>query len=167
MRVVEHNVERTASVDVAQLFDVVVAEDVLPHVLHRWGPIPGVRGTRALTGPWDTPGSRRTVVLGDGHTAREQVLEWRRPARFRYQVDHVSGPFGKLFEYAVGTWDFSTAPPGSRLRWTYAFHAPSPVAAALLSAVVPLAWARYMAQCADLCVARAQALVRGSSLSGR
>lgn len=158
MRVVGHTVERTASVDVGELFDVVVAEDVLPHVLHRWGPIPGVRGTRALTGPWDTPGSKRTVVLGDGHTAREQVLEWRRPECFRYQVDHVAGPFGKLFAYAIGTWEFEPAAGGSRFRWTYAFHTGGLGAAALLRVFVPAAWARYMAQCAELCVARAVAL---------
>ena len=72
MRAVSHTVNRLARVGVQSLFDTVVAEDVLPKVLRRWGPIPAVVGTRDLTGPWTTPGSERTVVLDDGTSARER-----------------------------------------------------------------------------------------------
>src|SRR6266540_1769620 len=51
-------VERGAHALVRRLFDEVVAEDVLPKVLHRCGPIPAVVGTEWLTGPWSTSGSR-------------------------------------------------------------------------------------------------------------
>lgn len=51
-------VERGAHALVRRLFDEVVAEDVLPKVLHRYGPIPAVVGTEWLTGPWSTSGSR-------------------------------------------------------------------------------------------------------------
>ncbi len=139
----------------SRLFDTVVAEDVLPHVLHRWGPIPGVRTTRDLTGPWDTPGSRRTVVLEDGSTAREEVREWRRPERFAYRVDALSGPFGRLVDHAVGEWEFAAAGATARFTWTYTFTPRGPISALLLRVFVPLAWARYMAACADRCAVRA------------
>jgi hypothetical protein len=157
LRAVAHTVFRTAQVEVERLFDVVVAEDVLPHVLHRWGPIPGVTGTRDLTGPWNRPGSERTVLLSDGNTARERVLVWERPTRFEYQVDHLSGLFGRLFDHAVGSWTFAATGAGkSRLRWTYTFHVPGVAAAGVMQLVARTAWARYMEQCADLCVARAE-----------
>ena len=79
----------------------VVAEDVLPKVLHRWGPIPGVLGTRDLTGTWSTPG-------------------------------------------------------GSSFRWTYTFHPRGRVAGVVLALLARTAWARYMHQCADLCVSLAE-----------
>ena len=81
-----HTVSRELDVSVERTFDVVVAEDVLPKVLHRWGPIPAVSGTRDLTGPWDTPGSTRIVELADGNTVREQVLAWERPRLFEYRT---------------------------------------------------------------------------------
>jgi hypothetical protein len=153
VRSVSHTVHRDASVDVERLFDTVVAEDVLPKVLHRWGPIPAVVGTRDLTGPWDTPGSERTVVLGDGSTARERVLAWERPARFEYRVDRITSPLGRLVDHATGSWEFDDAgQAGSSFRWTYAFHAQRLPAVAVLGVVIHTAWARYMAQCADLSV---------------
>jgi hypothetical protein len=158
MRVVARTVERYAAVPVERLFDVVVAEDVLPHVLPRWGPVPAVIETSGLTGPWDTPGSSRTVLLGDGNRARETVLEWERPVRFRYRVDAVTGTFGRLFDHAVGEWAFGPEAAGSRFRWTYSFHVRGRPGAMLVRAVATTAWAGYMNQCADLCVARAEAL---------
>lgn len=157
LRGVAHTVSRTAEVDVGTLFDVVVAEDVLPHVLHRWGPVPGVSGTRDLSGPWSRPGSERTVLLSDGNTARERVLVWERPTRFEYQVDDLTGLSGRLLHHAVGSWTFApTGARGSRLRWTYTFHVAGVAAAGMLQLVARTAWARYMEQCADLCVARAE-----------
>jgi hypothetical protein len=118
---------------------------VLPKVLHRWGPIPGVSGTRDLTGPWDTPGSTRTVVLEDGSTAREEVLEWVRPERFRYRVDTFTSPLARLVDHALGDFRFSA----SGFEWTYAFQPRNAAAGLLLRPFVRTAWARYMAQCAD------------------
>ncbi len=147
----------TADVEVERLFDVVVAEEVLPHVLHRWGPIPGVSGTRELSGPWNRPGSERTVVLSDGNTARERVLIWERPNRFEYRVGRLSGCFGRLFDHAIGSWSFAATGTGqSRLRWTYTFYVPGVVAAGLMQVLARTAWARYMEQCADLCIARSE-----------
>jgi hypothetical protein len=147
-----HTVSREADVGVERLFDVVVAEDVLPHVLHRWGPIPAVAGTRDLTGPWDTPGSTRTVLLADGGSARERVLGWERGRRFEYRVDRFTSALGRLIDHAIGTWEFAETPRGSSFRWTYRFEARGRAAALLLRPFVSLAWSRYMGQCADLTV---------------
>jgi hypothetical protein len=146
-----HTVSREVAADVGRLFDVVVAEDVLPRVLHRWGLIPGVSGTADLTGPWDTPGSSRTVLLEDGNTAREQVLVWERPWRFEYRVDHFTGASGHLIDHAIGSWLFSETDRSSAFQWTYTFHARGRIAAVLLGVVVRTAWARYMEQCAEAC----------------
>ncbi len=139
-------------VAVERLFDTVVAEDVLPIVLHRWGPVPAVTGTRDLTGPWYEPGSERTVELGDGSTARERVLVWNRPQHFEYRVDGFTSPLGRLVDHALGTWTFASyGPLSSSFRWTYTFHPRTAPAALALRVFVPTAWARYMAQCAELC----------------
>jgi hypothetical protein len=157
---VSHTVTRTLHVPVQHAFDVVVAEDVLPHVLHRWGPVPAVVGTRELSGAWDTPGSTRTVVLGDGSVVRERVLQWRRPQRFEYRVDRFTRPLGWVAQYALGAWLFSeTRDGGAEFRWTYSFSARGRLARLLLAVFVRTAWARYMEQCADRCVELAQAPV--------
>lgn len=155
MRIVpspSHTVSRRASVGIERLFDSVVAEDVLPKVLHRWGPIPGVVGTRDLTGPWTTPGSERTVVLEDGSTARERLVLWERPRRFEYLVDRFTSPLGRFVDHATGAWEFTDHGTESSFRWTYAFDARNRAARFPLQLVVRTAWARYMAQCADLTV---------------
>jgi len=139
-------------VDIERLFDTVVAEDVLPKVLRRWGPIPGVVGTRDHTGPWTTPGSERTVVLEDGTTARESLLVWERPSRFQYRVDHFISPLGRLIDHAMGSWEFDDRGTKSSFSWTYSFHPRSFAATVPLQLLVRTAWARYMAQCADLTV---------------
>jgi Polyketide cyclase / dehydrase and lipid transport len=151
VRAVSHSVVRTVDAPVERVFDVVVAEDVLPKVLHRWGLVPAVTGTRDLTGPWDRPGSERTVVLGDGHTVRERVLIWQRPRLFEYVVDEFTGPFGRLADHAIGTWRFQPTPAGSQFRWTYSFQPRGLTSAALLVVVVRTAWTRYMEKCATLC----------------
>jgi len=61
------------------VFDFVAAEEVLPKVLTGYGLLPAVVRTSGNTGPWDQPGSARTVHLADGSTAREQVTAYERP----------------------------------------------------------------------------------------
>ncbi|MEA2124962.1 MAG: hypothetical protein QOI80_1744 [Solirubrobacteraceae bacterium] len=126
---------------------------MLPKVLHRVGPIPAVTATRDLSGPWDTPGSQRTVVLDDGSTAREEVLEWVRPERFRYRVDTFTSPLGRLVDHAIGEFRFSP----SGFEWTYAFAPRNAASGVLLRPFVRFGWSRYMARCADAAVALAQA----------
>lgn len=157
MRPIAYIVTRDASAPVERLFDVVTAEDVLPKVLHRFGPVPGVTGTRDLTGPWDHPGSSRTVVLQDGSTARETLLDHERPRRFAYRVEDFTSAVGRVADHAIGTWNFEPTPTGSRFIWTYAFTPRGAVTRPLLALVVRTAWGGYMSRCADRCVALAEA----------
>jgi len=76
---------RDTKVDRSRLFDVVVAEDVLPKVLTRYRLVPVV-GTSGNTGPWDQPGSVRTVHLAGGASAREKVTAFERPTYFAYRL---------------------------------------------------------------------------------
>jgi hypothetical protein len=82
--------EATMEIDVAAaievVFDFVSAEDVLPKVLTGCGLLPPVERTSGNTGPWDRPGSSRTVHLADGNTAREEVTAYARPTYFAYRT---------------------------------------------------------------------------------
>ena len=149
---VSHTVGREAPVGVERLFDTVVAEDVLPRVLRRWGPVPAVTGTRDLSGPWDRAGSSRTVLLADGNTAREQVVRWERPRLFEYRIDRFTSAIARFVDHGTGRWEFAAMPGGSRLTWTYTFTTRGALSAALIAPFVRTVWGRYMAQCADLCV---------------
>jgi hypothetical protein len=149
------SLDRELPVRVEAAFDTVVAQDVLPYVLHRVGPVPAVAGTRELTGPWDTPGSTRTVELDNGQTVRETVTVWLRPVRFEYRVDGFGPPLGWLVDHAIGSWLFEPAGRTSRFRWTYTFVPRHWWVRPLLFAFVRLFWRRYMEACADRLVQRA------------
>jgi hypothetical protein len=153
-----YSLERVLCVPVTRTFDVTVAEDVLPKVLKRWGPVPAVIGTADLTGPWDVVGSERTVLLADGNRARETLLQWERPRHFRYRVDRFSGLIGRLCDHAIGEWFFFDDGPSSRFQWTYTFFGRGAAAEAALGVVVRTAWARYMEQCADLTMALSESV---------
>jgi hypothetical protein len=144
-----YSLERELPVHIERAFDTVVAEDVLPRVLHRVGPVPAVVETRDLTGPWDTPGSSRTVVLGNGQTVSETVVVWLRPLRFDYRVEGFGRPLGWMADYAIGSWWFEPAGRSSRFHWTYAFHARGFWTRLPLLVFVKTFWGRYMEACAD------------------
>lgn len=152
-----YTLERELSVPVERAFDTVAAEDVLPHVLHRVGRVPGVKATRDLTGPWDTPGSSRTVVLENGETLQETLQVWLRPLRFEYRVEGFRGPVGMLTDYATGAWWFEPFGRRSRFRWTYTFHSRRLWARPFAFLFVRMVWGRYMEAAADRLVERATA----------
>jgi hypothetical protein len=62
----------------------------------------------------------------------------------------MTNPLGRFVDHATGAWEFENRANGSAFRWTYSFHARNLAASAALQLVVRTAWARYMAQCADL-----------------
>jgi hypothetical protein len=78
--------ETSVSAGTQQVFNFVVAEDVLPRVLTGYGFLPGVVRTSGNTGPWDQPGSVRTVHLADGTTAREEVTDYDFARHFAYRT---------------------------------------------------------------------------------
>jgi hypothetical protein len=44
---------------VDDVFDFIVAEDVLPKIVTGYGLVPGVASTSDISGPWDQPGSHK------------------------------------------------------------------------------------------------------------
>jgi hypothetical protein len=145
-------VTRCATIEATRdaVFDFIVAEDVLPKVLLGYGPLPAVVGTSGNTGPWDVPGSRRTVHLGDGGTAREEVTAFSRHDYFAYRVSDFSHPvLRRLAREARGEWWFTAAGGGTAVRWRYAFVARSVVAVPPLFAFAHALWRGYMQVCLD------------------
>src|SRR5690606_27259044 len=118
-------------------FDFVVAADVLPKVLTGYGPLPAVIGTSNQTGPWDQPGSSRTVHLQDGSTVLEQVTGFQRPHHFDYQVWAFTNPIiRRLADRARGEWTFREEDGITHIEWTYTFYTDNGWARLPLSAIV-------------------------------
>lgn len=140
----------------ARAFDFIAAEDVLPKVLTGYGPLPPVVRTSGHTGPWDVPGSVRTVHLGDGSTVREQVTLHERASRFAYRVSEFGNPLiAALATEGRGDWTFEPAEGGTQVRWTYTFDAKSGVAAVPLRGIVQVLWRGYM----DVCLENARRIL--------
>jgi hypothetical protein len=119
----------------------------LPDILTGYGPVPAVTSTSDQSGPWDVPGSSRTVHLADGSTASERVTACTTPAYFAYTVSGFTNPVRFLATHARGQWWFDVAhddPNATEVRWTYAFEARSRPAAAILAPVVRFAWRGFM-----------------------
>jgi hypothetical protein len=140
------------------VFDFIVAEDVLPKILLGYGPLPSVVGTSGNTGPWDAPGSRRTVHLRDGGTVSEEVRAFSRPDYFAYQVSGFSHPLLRLLASAAhGEWWFTVTPTGTWIRWRYTFVARSLAAFPALLVLARLLWRGYMRVCLDAAGAQLEA----------
>ena len=158
------NVATTVSIRIASarepLFDWFIPIE-LSRILTGWGPVPAVVATSEQSGPWDTPGSRRTVHLADGSTAHERVTACERPASFGYTVYGFSGPVRHVAVEGRGQWWFEAAGAGATdVRWTYTFQARSRAAALLLTPVVKVAWRSFMRRGLDRLAALAHDEVR-------
>ena len=120
----------------------------LPRILLGWGPLPAVVSTQGQTGPWDAPGSRRTVHLADGSQAEEMVTACTTPSHFAYRVTGFTNPLIRaLAQSAEGEWTFVAPEPDSaatEVTWTYRFIPRSALAAWPLRFVVRFLWRGYM-----------------------
>ena len=132
---------------VADVFDFVAAEDVLPKVLTGYGLLPGVVKTTGTTGPWDKPGSHRIVNLKDGTTAREEVTAYRRPEYFAYKTSEYTFALKYLATGATGEWWFERGGHGTKVRWTYSFQGKNIITYVPLSLFARTQWAGYMKVC--------------------
>jgi hypothetical protein len=129
------------------VFDFVVAEDVLPKVLTGYGLLPAVVRTSGNTGPWDQPGSVRTVHLAEGSTAREQVTAYERPTCFAYRMSHYTFAPRYIANFAEWQWWFEDDGGATPVRWTYTFHAKNWLASIPLALFVRMQWVGYMRTC--------------------
>lgn len=132
---------------VPEVFDFLVAEDVLPKILTGYGMVPGVVATSDVSGPWDRPGSHRIVHLADGSTAREGVTAYERPGYFAYRVSDPSFALKHLMAEARGQFWFAPAERGTDVRWTYTFRARNRLAKIPLTLFVKSQWRGYMDVC--------------------
>ena len=112
----------TYSAPIEESFDFVTAEDVLPKVLHRYGPVPAVVGTVVLDGPdWDSAGCLREVHLDDGSMLHEQIDQLARPFTFSYDVTPQTGMLRHVIRSARGEWEFTETDDRTETTWTYRF----------------------------------------------
>jgi hypothetical protein len=116
----------------------------LPDILLGYGHLPAVVRTTGQTGPWEQPGSRRTVHLADGNTAQEEVVACEPARYFAYRVSEFTNILRYFTREAEGRWWFEEAGDCTEVKWTYTFLARSVLARALLFPIVKLLWKGYM-----------------------
>lgn len=143
MRQVSATVSRTMKVPRTLLFDWFIPIN-LADILLGFGPLPRVVGTEHQTGPWNEPGSSRTVHLVDGNTAQETVTEYDHPRYFAYTVRNFTNVLRPLVHGATGQWWFENRGEFTEVKWTYTFQARSPLTAMVMFPITKLLWRGYM-----------------------
>jgi hypothetical protein len=108
-----------------------------------FGPLPAVIEVRNQTGGWDAAGQTRQLMLSDGGSVIEHLVQVERPHTFRYELSDFQKLFGKLVSGARAEWEYSAEGEGCRIRWTYTFM-PYPRAGVLVALIVRLFWGPYM-----------------------
>jgi hypothetical protein len=116
----------------------------LRNIFHGFGPLPAVVGTTGQTGPWDQPGSHRTIHLADGNTAREEVTACESPHYFAKRVTKFTNIFRFFADEAEGEWRFDDAGNSTKINWTCTFHAKTLPNRRVLFPIVKLFWNGYM-----------------------
>ena len=125
---------------------------------------PGVAKTTDTSGPWDVPGSHRTVHLSDGNSAREEVTAADTPDYFAYTVTEFTNPLiRRIVKRAGGQWWFTDNGAGTQAKWTYEFEGMSIFAVPLLIPIVKILWNRSMKASMKIIKARAEKEVPGRS----
>ena len=113
---------RTYPVAVDDAFDAVLPLPLPQLFRRRYAAIPAIREVRDQAGAWATPGQTRTIVLADGGTMRETLVEVDRPRRFGYRIEELTGPLKPLVETIDGSWTFAPAGTGCRITWAWDLH---------------------------------------------
>ena len=153
---IDVTVSTTTSAPREKAFDV-IAPIELSSIFKRWLFIPGVDGVRDQSGPWNTEGQTRTVLLSDGTSVNEALTNVERPSSFGYRVGPFPRPLGLLATRASGSWSFTSQNNGDTgIRWTYRFE-PAPGRAWLVRLIIAPAWKRYARHGLALAVAQAEA----------
>ncbi len=109
----------------------------------KYGPLPAVLEVRDQTGAWDAVGQTRQLMLSDGGSVIEHLVQVDRPETFIYELSDFQKLFGSLVSGARAEWEFSNVPGGTSIRLTYTFH-PRRGAGLLVGAIVRLFWWPYM-----------------------
>lgn len=112
------------------------------------GPLPAVRNVTDQTGPWDTLGQTRTVLMSDGMRLFERVTVAEPPdaglARLVYEVRDYTGPIGLLASEGISDITFADVGGQTRLHWNYGFRPKSGLTRVPLNAIRVLFWQGYV-----------------------
>lgn len=110
----------------------------------RFGPLPATVAVRDQSGPWNTVGQTRTLVLSDGGHVIETITDVTPHAFFAYELTDFQKLFKRLVDRARAEWTYTVAPAGGTLvHWTYTFY-PRKRSGWLVGLIVRLWWEPYM-----------------------
>jgi hypothetical protein len=109
----------------------------------KFGIIPATVAVRDQSGPWNTVGQTRTLVLSDGGHVVETITDVVEPRFFAYELTNFQKAFKLLVDHARAEWTFTPVDGGTRVTWTYEF-VPRKRWGWLLGIVVARAWEPYM-----------------------
>jgi len=110
----------------------------------RAGAIPPIKECTGQDGAWDTVGKTRTVVLADGSSNLETLVEYSRPGNYRYQLSDFTGPMKALVAGVDGQFSFVPEGAGTRVTWSWSIR-PTNAVARLALPVVGVFWRKYAA----------------------
>jgi hypothetical protein len=119
-RTVAVSVQARTRVSPQVAFETVAPIDVAS-VYKRWGPFPATRLAKDQTGAWDAAGQTRTLILSDGTSLREHLLEYDDGHSFAYDATEITNALGKLVYGVHGDWSFIPDGSGTVMRWTWEF----------------------------------------------
>lgn len=119
----------------------------LERVLLGTDDLAAVARTEPLTDGWGQPGDRRRVVLEDGNTALEELVDYVPGSHFDYVVWNFTNEAGSATGYAAAQFAVEEIPGGTRLSWTYRFQEQDWLTGAFLRRYVATTYRAYMERC--------------------
>ncbi len=113
---------------------------------HRSGAIPPVKECTGQVGAWGTVGQTRTVVLADGSTNLETLVEADRVTpNYRYRLTGFTGPMKALVGSVDGQFSYVPEGNGTRVTWSWAIH-PTNGVTRLALPVLGMFWRQWAAK---------------------
>jgi len=142
---ISYTTKSKVNVPVEYVFQFMAADDVLPRILIGTALLPKVIKTSGATGPWNKPGSQRTVHLAGGDTAIEQLTAFRDQEYFDYRVSNYTFALKYLAKFATGQWWFEKIDDKQTLvKWTYTFTTHSFLTIPMTWFFAKFLWRGYM-----------------------
>ncbi|MCZ4500567.1 MAG: hypothetical protein JWQ74_3122 [Marmoricola sp.] len=110
----------------------------------RAGAIPAIKECTGQVGAWDTVGKTRTVVLADGTSNVETLVEYSRPGNYRYRLSDFTGPMKRLVAGVDGQFTFVPEGEGTRVTWSWSIT-PTNAGTRVVLPVIGIFWRKYAA----------------------
>ena len=109
----------------------------------KFGIIPATVAVRDQSGPWNTVGQTRTLVLSDRGHVVESITDVVEPTFFAYELTDFQKAFKVLVDHARAEWTFTAVEGGTLVSWSYEFF-PRKRWGWLLRLIVARVWEPYM-----------------------